>query len=39
VYIRKGILKDPRLSTHYELFETIPTDIYESRGLLVFRRK
>ena len=39
VYIRNGLLKDTRFAAQYELYETIQTDIYESRGLLVFRRK
>jgi arabinofuranosyltransferase len=39
VYIRNGLLKDTRLQTQYDLYETIPTDIYGSQGLLVFRRK
>jgi hypothetical protein len=39
VYIRYGVLKETRLQAQYELFETIPTDIYDSRGLLVFRLK
>jgi hypothetical protein len=39
VYVRKGLLRDPRLPAQYDLFETIPTDIYGSQGLLVFRRK
>ncbi len=39
VYLRLGLLPDARFQAQYQLFETIPTDIYGSRGLLVFRRK
>ena len=39
VYIRNGVLKETRIQAQYELFETIPTDIYDSHGLLVFRLK
>jgi hypothetical protein len=39
VYIRNGLLKNARLLEQYQLFETIPSDIYGSRGMLVFRRK
>ena len=39
VYIRNGLLKDVHFAAQYELYETIQTDIYASRGLLVFRRK
>jgi hypothetical protein len=39
VYIRNGLLKDTRFQAQYQLFETLPTDIYGSNGLLVFRRR
>ena len=39
VYIRNGLLKDTRFQAQYQLFETLPTDIYGSAGLLVFRRR
>ena len=39
VYLRKGVLPDARFQAQYQLFEKIPSDIYGSDGLLVFRRK
>jgi hypothetical protein len=39
VYIRNGLLKDARFQTQYQLVDTLPTDIYGSKGLMVFRRK
>jgi hypothetical protein len=39
VYIRNGLLKDARFQAQYQLWETLPTDIYGSKGLMVFRRK
>ncbi len=38
VYGRETILKDPRFLHAYRLIETIPTDLYGSRGMLVFHR-
>jgi hypothetical protein len=38
VYGRETILKDPRFLHAYQLIETVPTDLYGSRGMLVFRR-
>jgi hypothetical protein len=38
VYGRETILKDPRFLHEYVLLETIPTDLYGSRGMLLFRR-
>jgi hypothetical protein len=38
VYGRAGLLRDERFVAAYTLAESIPTDIYESRGLLVYRR-
>ncbi len=39
VYIREGLLKDPRFAQSYELLETIPTDYYDSEGMLIFARR
>jgi hypothetical protein len=39
VYLRKGVLPDTQFQAQYQLFEKIPSDIYGSDGLLVFRRK
>jgi hypothetical protein len=38
-YIRNGLLKDTRFQTQYQLVDTLPTDIYGSKGLMVFWRK
>ncbi len=38
VYGRNGLLIDPTFQREYELMETIPTDIYGSDGMLVYRR-
>jgi arabinofuranosyltransferase len=38
VYGRKGLLLDPTFVTDYKLERTIPTDIYSSRGMLIFDR-
>jgi len=38
VYGRETVLKDPRFLHAYTLVATVPTDLYGSRGLLVFRR-
>ncbi len=39
VYLRKGVLPDTQFQAQYQLFERIPSDIYGSDGLLVFRRR
>lgn len=39
VYIRNGLLKDARFQAQYQLLETLSTDIYGSKGLMVFQRK
>ena len=39
VYLRRGVLPNTQFQAQYQLLETIPTDIYGSHGLLVFRRK
>jgi len=38
VYARLTLLKDPRFSQQYTLLRTLPTDIYGSRGMLIFAR-
>jgi hypothetical protein len=37
-YGRNGLLKDPRFHALYTLRETIETDIYGSRGMLIYER-
>ncbi len=39
VYLRKGVLPSPDFQAQYQVYETLPSDIYGSRGLVVFRRK
>lgn len=39
VYGREGLLKDPRFWNLYQLRQKIPTDIYDSDGMLVFQRR
>jgi len=39
VYGREGLLRDPRFNHGYQVIESIPTDIYGSRAMLVFRRR
>jgi hypothetical protein len=36
VYGRAGLLKDPRFQKTYHLLEKLPTDIYDSDGMLIF---
>jgi hypothetical protein len=38
VYARLTLLKDSRFSQQYTLLRTLPTDIYGSRGMLIFAR-
>ncbi len=38
VYGRLGLLRDPQFQQTYTLLETLPTDIYGSNGLLIYRR-
>ncbi len=38
VYGRDGLLKDPRFIQEYQLIEKIPTDVYGSDGMLLYRR-
>ncbi len=39
VYGRNGLLLDPIFRSAYDLEQALPTDIYGSRGMLVFRRR
>ena len=38
VYGRETVLQDPGFLHAYRLMETVPTDLYGSRGMLVFQR-
>jgi hypothetical protein len=38
-YGRNGLLKDPRLEEMYHLRQVIETDIYQSRGMLIYERR
>ncbi len=38
VYGRKGLLKDQRFLNSYRMVETIPTDMYGSRGMLIYEK-
>jgi hypothetical protein len=38
VYGRSGLLADPHFLSAYQLVQAIPTDIYDSEGMLVWRR-
>ena len=38
VYGRKGLLRDDRFLAMYRLLDTIPTDMYGSRGLLIYEK-
>jgi arabinofuranosyltransferase len=38
VYGREGLLKDPQFQARYELIDQIPTDMYGSHGMLIYRR-
>jgi hypothetical protein len=38
VYGREGLLKDRRFISDYTLRQVIPTDIYGSRGMLIYQR-
>jgi hypothetical protein len=37
-YVRLGVLEDQDLLTKYDLVRTVPTEIYGSQGMLIFRR-
>ncbi len=39
VYGRNTLLRDDTFHSRYELIEMYPTDIYGSRGMLIFRRR
>ena len=39
IYIRNGLLKDPRFADQYTLLEKIETDIYDSDGMLIYVRR
>jgi arabinofuranosyltransferase len=39
VYGRAGLLQDPQFTANYQLIQTIDTDVYGSRGLLVYQRR
>jgi arabinofuranosyltransferase len=38
VYAREGLLKDVRFQQQYRLVETLPTDLYGSRGMLIYQK-
>jgi hypothetical protein len=38
IYGRRGLLKDARFQERYRLLEKIPTDIYGSEGMLIFKQ-
>ncbi|MDW8325885.1 MAG: hypothetical protein RMK99_04900 [Anaerolineales bacterium] len=38
IYVRNGLLRDARFQAEYTLLKKIPTDIYGSEGMLVFKR-
>jgi hypothetical protein len=38
VYGREGLFKDPRFLENYHLIHKIPTDIYDSDGMLIFKQ-
>jgi Gpi18-like mannosyltransferase len=38
VYVRKTLLQDAQFKHDYQLIQTLPTDIYGSNGLLIFKR-
>jgi hypothetical protein len=39
IYGRNGLLIDPRFQAGYTLHKKIPTDIYGSDGLLIFKKR
>ncbi|HCE17900.1 MAG TPA: hypothetical protein DEQ80_08585 [Anaerolinea thermolimosa] len=39
VYGRRGLLREPKFLQEYHLVKTIETDMYGSKGLLIFSRK
>ena len=38
VYIRKTLLQDAQFKQDYSLIQTLPTDIYGSNGMMIFKR-
>ena len=38
VYGRKGLFRDERFLSSYQLVDTLETDLYGSRGLLIYER-
>jgi hypothetical protein len=38
VYVRKTLLQDAQFKQEYRLMQTLPTDIYGSHGMLIFKR-
>jgi hypothetical protein len=38
-YGRTGLLLEPEFARRYELVEAVPTDLYGSEGMLIFRRR
>ena len=38
VYGRKGLMQDQRFLTRYRLVDTIETDMYGSRGMLIYEK-
>jgi hypothetical protein len=38
VYGRNGLLKDARFRNSYALQQSVPTDMYGSDGMLVYKR-
>jgi hypothetical protein len=38
IYIRRTALENPEFQRSYRLWHTLPNDIYDSRGMLIFRR-
>ncbi|UCF60420.1 MAG: hypothetical protein JSV37_11735, partial [Anaerolineaceae bacterium] len=38
VYGRRTLLEDPEFFENYDLLETIPSDIYGSKGIYIYAR-
>jgi hypothetical protein len=38
VYIRRTAMQDANFQRHYQLWDTLPNDIYGSEGMLIFRK-
>lgn len=39
IYVRNGLMKDEDFLAQYELIDVLPTDIYDSDGMLIFERR